>query len=159
MDSNLTAIIRSAIRDEQSAFYQMLTQQLALHRQEHRQDQAELRQEVANQFSSQRLFYDARFNELETTLSAVVTQTSANSSQVSQNSESSFSSHASSTNAEGDEVDSEPQWNGKPKWGSSAAEAPSAQAPGSSILLGLPPPNNPLTCLLCRVPFLKKRRV
>ena len=38
METTLTAIIRSAIREEQSAFYQVLTQQLAVQRLEQRQE-------------------------------------------------------------------------------------------------------------------------
>jgi hypothetical protein len=52
METNLTAIIRSAICEEQLAFYLALTQQLAGQRQEQQQEQALL---VADQLSEHRL--------------------------------------------------------------------------------------------------------
>lgn len=164
METNLTAIIRSAIREEQLAFYQVLTQQLAVQRLEQRQEQALLRQEVTDQFSEHRLSIEARLNDLETSLSEAVAKGSTNSSQVTHLSQSSLSDHATSSpheNGFGGSADTcanPTTWAG-PSWMQKVEEAPSAPALDPFAMLALSMPYNPLQCPLCREPQSKKRRV
>jgi len=167
METNLTAIIRSAIREEQFAFHQVLTQQLAVQRQEQRQEQAKLRQEMADQFSEHRLSLDARFHDLETSLTEAVAKGSTNSSQLTHNSQSSLSSHASGPHEDDfggsamSSASAAATWAG-PSWMFKVEESPSGPALDPCAKLALSKsmmPNNPLQCPLCRVPQRKKRHV